>query len=179
MRFVATPIDGVHVIEAEPHSDERGTFTRIYCADEFRAHGLELPDRQSAISRNRHAGTLRGLHYIVAASGEAKLVRCIRGRVFDVAVDLRRDSRTFGLHVAVELDGERANALYIPRGVAHGFLTLEADSDILYQFSQPYRAGLEAGVRWNDPTINIQWPREPAIVSERDRALPWLSDVAG
>jgi dTDP-4-dehydrorhamnose 3,5-epimerase len=179
MRFVATPIDGVHLIEAEPHSDERGTFSRVYCADEFRAHGLELPDRQIAISHNRRAGTLRGLHYIVAAMGEAKLIRCTRGRVFDVAVDMRRDSRTFGLHFATELAAERATALYIPRGVAHGFMTLEADSDILYQFSQPHRAGLETGVRWNDPTIGIQWPREPAILSERDRSLPWLADVAG
>jgi dTDP-4-dehydrorhamnose 3,5-epimerase len=178
MRFVATPIDGVHFIEAEPHSDERGTFSRIYCADEFREHGLELPDRQLAISQNKQAGTLRGLHYITSATGEAKLVRCVRGRVFDVAVDLRRHSRTFGLHVAIELDVERPSALYIPRGVAHGFLTLEADSAILYQFSQPHRSGSEAGVRWNDPTINIQWPREPAILSERDRALPWLADVA-
>lgn len=178
MRFVATPIAGVHVVEAEPHSDERGTFSRIYCADEFRAHGLELPDSQCAISHNKRAGTLRGLHYIVAASGEAKLVRCTRGRVFDVAVDVRRDSRTFGLYFAIELNVERPSALYIPRGVAHGFLTLEEDSDILYQFSQPHRAGLEAGVRWNDPTINIQWPREPAMLSERDRALPWLTDVA-
>ena len=178
MRFVATSVDGVHVVESESHSDERGTFTRIYCADEFRAHGLELPDRQFAISHNQWAGTLRGLHYIAAAVGEAKLVRCIRGRVFDVAVDVRRDSRTFGQHVSIELSVERPSALYIPPGVAHGFLTLEADSDILYQFSQPYRAGIEAGVRWNDPTINIRWPREPAILSERDRALPWLNDVA-
>jgi dTDP-4-dehydrorhamnose 3,5-epimerase len=177
MRFVATPIDGVYVIDAEPHSDERGTFSRIYCADEFRAQGLELPDRQFAISHNPLAGTLRGLHYIVAPVGEAKLVRCIRGRVFDVAVDVRRNSRTFGVHFAVELSTERTSALYIARGVAHGFLTLEADSDILYQFSQPHRAGIEAGVRWNDPTINIRWPREPAILSERDRALPWLTDV--
>ena len=178
MRFVATHIDGVHVIETEPHSDERGTFSRIYCADEFRAHGLELPDRQIAISQNRRAGTLRGLHYIVAASGEAKLVRCIRGRVFDVAVDVRRDSPTFGRYFSIELSGERPSALYIPRGFAHGFVTLEADSEVLYQFSQPHRAGLETGVRWNDPTINIRWPREPALISARDSALPWLTDVA-
>jgi dTDP-4-dehydrorhamnose 3,5-epimerase len=178
MRFVATPIDGVHVIEAEPQSDERGAFSRIYCADEFRAHGLELPDRQMAISSSRRAGTMRGLHYIPAAMGEAKIVRCTRGRVFDVAVDMRRDSRTFGLYFAIELAVERPGALYIPRGVAHGFMTLEADSDVLYQFSQPHRAGVETGVRWNDPTINIPWPREPAILSERDRALPWLADVA-
>lgn len=177
MRFVATHIDGVHIVEAQPHADERGTFSRIYCADEFRAHGLELPDRQLAISQNRQAGTLRGLHYIAAAPGETKLVRCVRGRVFDVAVDVRRQSRTFGEHVSIELSAERPNALYIPKGVAHGFLTLEPDSDILYQFSQPYRAGVDAGVRWNDPTINIHWPREPAVLSERDRALPWLADV--
>lgn len=178
MRFVATTIGGVHVIDVDTHLDERGTFARIYCADEFRAHGLELPDRQSAISRNRLAGTLRGLHYIIAAAGEAKLVRCIRGSVFDVAVDLRRDSPTFGLHVSVALNAEKASAVYIPPGVAHGFLTLEADCDILYQFSQPHRAGLEAGVRWNDPTIGIAWPQEPVTLSERDRALPRLTDVA-
>lgn len=179
MRFVATPIGGVHVIEMESHLDERGAFSRIYCADEFSAQGLELPDRQSAISRNQRAGTLRGLHYIVPDLGEAKVIRCIRGRVFDVAVDVRRDSPTFGLHVALELSAEGGSALYIPRGVAHGFLTLEAHCDLLYQFSQPHRAGLEAGVRWNDPTINISWPREPAILSERDSSLPWLCDVAG
>lgn len=178
MRFVATPVDGVYLVEAEPHSDERGTFSRIYCADEFRARGLELPDRQLAVSQNNLAGTLRGLHYILAEQGEAKLVRCIRGRVFDVAVDVRRNSPTFGLHVAIELDAERLSALYIPRGVAHGFLTLEPDSHILYQFSQPYRAGLESGVRWDDPKINIRWPSEPSILSERDRTLPWLADVA-
>ena len=177
MHFKATVIPGVHEIEVDIHSDDRGSFARVYCLDEFRAQGLELPDRQSAISRNPMKATLRGLHFIEEDLGEAKLVRCIRGRVFDVAVDLRRSSPSFGHHVAVELSEDKANALYIPRGVAHGFITLEDSSDLLYQFSQPHRAGLEKGVRWDDPDIAVAWPLVPTSISERDRSLPRLSDL--
>jgi dTDP-4-dehydrorhamnose 3,5-epimerase len=177
MRFVATPIAGVHAIEVDRHDDRRGYFARVYCADEFHAHGLELPDRQAAISHNRTRGTLRGLHFIDEAVGEAKLVRCIRGRVFDVAVDLRAGSSSFARHVAMELSAERANALYIPRGVAHGFITLEEDCDILYLFSRPHRAGMEQGIRWDDPEVGIAWPLAPAVISDHDRALPTLSQL--
>lgn len=177
MRFKATAIPGVHEIEVDIHSDDRGSFARVYCLDEFRAQGLELPDSQSAISRNRLKATLRGLHFIEEDCGEAKLVRCISGRVFDVAVDLRPASVSFGRHVAIELSEHKANALYIPRGVAHGFITLEDSSDLLYQFSQPHRAGLEKGVRWDDPDIAIAWPLVPANLSERDQSLPRLSDL--
>jgi dTDP-4-dehydrorhamnose 3,5-epimerase len=179
MRFEPTAIPGVCEIEVDIHADDRGSLARTYCLDEFREHGLELPDRQSAISRNRARATLRGLHFIAEDVGEAKLVRCVSGRVFDVAVDLRRGSATFGRHVAAELSADKANALYIPRGVAHGFITLEDGSDILYQFSQPHRAGLEKGVRWDDPDIAIAWPLVPAVLSERDRSLPRLADLAG
>ena len=177
MRFVETAIAGVHVIEVDKQEDERGSFARIYCADAFHAHGLELPDRQMAISHNRVKGTLRGLHFIEEEAGEAKLVRCIRGAIFDVAVDLRRKSPTFARHVAIHLNAERGNAIHLPRGVAHGFITLEADSDVLYQFSQPHRVGLEKGVRWNDPDLGIKWPIVPALLSDRDRALPFLSEL--
>lgn len=177
MRILGTAISGVHVIELDRQEDERGSFARIYCADEFRDAGLELPDRQMAISQNRLKGTLRGLHFIDEEVGEAKLVRCMRGAIFDVAVDLRRESPTFGHHVAVELNAEAGRALFLARGVAHGFITLEDDSDLLYQFSQSHRTGLEKGVRWNDPVIGIKWPLDPIVISDRDRALPFLTEL--
>jgi dTDP-4-dehydrorhamnose 3,5-epimerase len=176
MRFTKTGIPGVHIIEVDKQEDERGSFARIYCADEFRAQGLELPDRQVAISRNRVQGTLRGLHFIGEEARETKLVRCISGRIFDVAVDLRRESPTFSRHVTIDLSAERCNAIHLPCGVAHGFITLEDDSDVLYQFSQPHRAGLEKGIRWDDPDIGIKWPLAPVLLSDRDRALPLLSE---
>ena len=179
MRFAETAIAGVHIIDVDKHEDPRGSFARVYCADEFRAQGLELPDRQAAISHSRAKATLRGLHFIDELEGEAKLVRCIRGRIFDVAVDLRPGSPTFARHITAELSAEEGNALHLPRGVAHGFLTLKDDCDIFYQFSQPHRAGLEKGVRWDDPQIGIAWPLAPAVLSERDRALPLLSELAG
>lgn len=178
MRFTKTEVAGVHIIEVDKQEDERGSFARIYCADDFRKQGLELPDRQIAVSHNKLKATLRGLHFIDEQDGEAKLVRCIRGAVFDVAVDLRRQSPSFGRHVAFDLSERQGNALYLPRGVAHGFITLEDDCDILYQFSQPHRAGLERGVRWNDPDIGIDWPLAPALLSDRDKALPFLSELS-
>jgi dTDP-4-dehydrorhamnose 3,5-epimerase len=177
MQFLQTAIGGVHIIEVDKTRDERGSFARIYCSDEFRSLGLELPDSQIAISENRLTGTLRGLHYIEEDVGEAKLVRCIRGAIFDVAVDLRRGSSTFGRHVTIYLHAEAGNAIYLPRGVAHGFVTLEDESDLLYQFSQPHRAGLEKGVRWNDPNIGIKWPLAPVVLSDRDRTLPFLAEL--
>lgn len=176
MRFTPTLLPGVFEIDVERHADVRGSFERIYCAEEFAEHGLELPGSQSAISRNTKRATLRGLHVIPEAEGEAKLVRCIRGRVFDVAVDVRPGSATHGRHVSTELSAERGNALFLPRGVAHGFIALEDDSDLLYQFSQPYRPGVETGVRWDDPALAIEWPLAPQVISERDLSLPLLAD---
>lgn len=176
MRFAQTLLSGVFEIDVERHSDARGSFERIYCADEFGEHGLEPPGRQSAISRNTERATLRGLHVIPEVEGETKLVRCIRGRVFDVAVDLRPGSLTHGRYISTELSAERGNALFLPRGVAHGFITLEDNSDLLYQFSQPYRAGVEAGVRWDDPMLAVEWPLTPLVISERDLSLPLLAE---
>lgn len=179
MQFATTEIAGVMIIEATRHDDARGHFTRILCSEEFAEQGLELPIHQAAISYNRHPATLRGLHFIPEDHGEAKLVQCIRGRVFDVAVDVRPGSPTFGRHTALELDAHRLNAFYLARGIAHGFVTLEADCEILYHFSQPHRPRIERGVRWDDPAIAIDWPLEPAVISDRDRTLPLLTELRG
>jgi dTDP-4-dehydrorhamnose 3,5-epimerase len=176
MRFAPTLLPGVFEIDIERHADARGSFERIYCSAEFAEHGLELPASQSAISRNTRQATLRGLHVIPEAEGEAKLVRCIRGRVFDVAVDIRPGSPTHGRHIAAELSAERGNALFLPRGVAHGFITLENDCDLLYQFSRSHRPGVELGLRWNDPALAIAWPLTPQVISERDLSLPLLAE---
>jgi dTDP-4-dehydrorhamnose 3,5-epimerase len=179
MRFLETEIAGVHFIEVDRHVDDRGSFARIYCSYEFRSRDLELPDNQMAISTNLLRGTLRGLHFIEEEVGEAKLVRCIRGAIFDVVVDLRRQSPTFGRNVSIELSATRGDAIFIPRGVAHGFITLEDGCELLYQFSQPHRAVLEKGIRWDDPKLAIDWPLQPVVLSERDRSLPFLADLTG
>lgn len=178
MVFLETPIPNVMRIVAEPHYDARGHFARTYCNDAFAQAGLELPTAQIAISHNAKKGTLRGLHFIPAAEGESKLVRCIRGAIFDVAVDLRPASPTFCQWTSIELSAQNMDALYIPRGVAHGFVTLSDDADILYQFSQPYRPGLEQGVAWDDPDIAVNWPLSPTVMSNRDKALPLVSQIA-
>ena len=177
MLFETTLIPGVTIIEEERYPDERGYFARVYCAGEFAEQGLELPMSQAAISHTARKATLRGLHYIPEEVGEAKLVRCVRGSIFDCAADMRRGSPTFGRHVAVELSAERGNALYLPRGVAHGFITLEDDCDILYQFSRAYRPGIELGIRWDDPDLAIAWPVPPALLSQRDADLPLLAEA--
>ncbi len=177
MRVSPTAIAGVVDIESDIFRDERGSFQRAYCAQEWQAAGLEPVEAQSAISRNRLPATLRGLHFIPEEDGEAKFVRCIRGRIFDVAVDLRPQSPTYRQHISRMLDADRGNALYLPRGVAHGFVTLQADSDIFYQFSRPHRPGIECGIRWDDPAIGIDWPVAPEVISQKDRDLPYLSAI--
>lgn len=172
MRFIATDIPGVLVIEAEPRADERGAFARLQCPDEFGAAGHAFAPVQTSLSRNPAAGTLRGLHYQPAPYAETKLVRCVRGRIFDVAVDLRADSPTHRRWVGVELSAENLRGLFIPAGVAHGFLTLEPDSDVLYQIAPEYEPGHEAGVRWDDPAFGVAWPFSPVLMSDRDALYP-------
>jgi dTDP-4-dehydrorhamnose 3,5-epimerase len=172
MRFAATGIDGVVLVEAEARTDERGAFARLHCPEEFAAAGHPFAPAQTSLSRNLHAFTLRGLHYQPPPFAETKLVRCVRGRIFDVAVDLRPDSPTHGRWTAAELSAENACALLVPEGVAHGFLTLEADSDVLYQIAPTYQPGHEAGVRWDDPAFAIAWPAAPQVISPRDAAYP-------
>jgi dTDP-4-dehydrorhamnose 3,5-epimerase len=167
MRFLPTALPGVMLVEPEPTGDARGHFARLFCSDEFARAGIAFVPTQTSLSFNRARHTLRGMHY--CREREAKLVRCTRGRIFDVALDLRRDSATFRRWLAVELDPVRAHALYIPAGVAHGFLSLEPETDVLYQIDRPYRPGFDAGVRWNDPQFAINWPAAPAVIDARDR----------
>jgi dTDP-4-dehydrorhamnose 3,5-epimerase len=170
MRFLPTVLPGVTIVEPEPVSDARGHFTRLSCPDEFARAGIAFVPTQTSLSFNRARHTLRGMHYCLEP--EAKLVRCTRGRIFDIAVDLRRDSATFRRWFGLELDPVRAHALYVPSGVAHGFLSLEPDSDVLYQIDRRYRPGFDAGVRWNDPQFAIDWPAVPAVIDPRDRDFP-------
>jgi dTDP-4-dehydrorhamnose 3,5-epimerase len=160
------------VIETDFAHDERGSFGRIFCASEFAAWGLCSSFTQSSLSRNRGALTLRGMHFQAAPHEEIKLVRCTRGALFDVLVDLRRTSSSFGKWFGVELTADNARALYVPAGVAHGFLTLEDQTEVLYHMDTEFHAESARGIRWNDPALAIQWPAEPRLMSARDRSYP-------
>ena len=172
MRFSATEIAGVVIVETEPHTDDRGGFARLHCPDEFAAAGISFAPAQTSLSTNPGMGTLRGLQFQRAPFAEAKLVRCVRGRVFDVAVDLRPDSPTHRRWMAAELSAVNLRALFIPEGIAHGFLTLEHDSDVLYQIAPAHTPGHAAGVRWNDPAFGVAWPMTPKLMSPTDAGLP-------
>lgn len=172
MRFSRTHIAGVVVVDIEPVHDDRGYFARLHCPDEFAEAGYPFSPVQTSLSRNHALHTLRGLHYQMGSDGESKLVRVVRGRAFDVAVDLRPDSWTHRKWTTVELSAENGRAILLPPGVAHGFLTLERDTDVLYQIDQAYQPGREQGARWDDAAFNITWPAQPAVISARDGAYP-------
>lgn len=169
MIFEAMPIAGAVLVRMERREDERGFFARLWCHDEFTAHGIGVDMVQASVSHNRLAGTVRGMHYSALPSREAKLVRCARGCVFDVIVDLRPDSPTYLRKHAIRLDAEGGNALYVPPQVAHGFQTLEADTDIHYMMSDYYRPELARGVRHDDPAFGIVWPLPVSVIADRDR----------
>jgi dTDP-4-dehydrorhamnose 3,5-epimerase len=176
MRFEGSQIEGLFRIEVEPREDERGWFARLTCPNEFAAAGINFTPRQTSLSHNRQHLTLRGLHW--CAEDETKIVRCTRGRIFDVAVDLRKGSSSYCKWIGVELSAINATALLIPTGVAHGFLSLEDDSDVLYAIDRIYRSGFDRGVRWNDPAFAIAWPATPAIINSRDAQYPdYLGDT--
>ncbi len=179
MRFVETAIAGVVVVELEEHEDERGSFARTWCRDEMAAAGLASELAQCSLSRNHRAGTLRGLHFQRAPHEEAKLVRCTRGAMFDVAVDLRPGSPTRGEWFGVRLDPESGRALSVPDGCAHGFQTLVDETDVAYMISTRYAPDSSAGVRWDDPVLAIDWPDVDGerTISERDLALPGYEPV--
>ena len=177
MKFQPTAIAGVTVIDLEPRRDERGFFARAYCPEEMAKAGVPFTPVHVNLSRNLVAGTLRGLHYQFPPHGEAKLVRAVRGRIFDVAVDIRPSSPTYGRWHGEVLDWESGRALLIPQGCAHGFLTLEPDCDVLYMASAAYAGHAEAGIRFDDPAIGIDWPLAPEVVSDRDKAQPLLKDA--
>lgn len=168
MIFKPTNFRGAYVIEPERRADFRGYLARTYCEKEFAALGLETHIAQCSVSFNQRKGTLRGMHYQVAPFEEVKVVRCIRGAIYDVIIDLRPSSSTFKKHFAVELDERNGNALYVPAGFAHGFQTLAGNSEVFYQMSQYYSESHARGVRWNDPAFAIPWPEDARTILERD-----------
>ena len=172
MIFAETEFRGAFVIELERREDERGFFARSWCQQEFEERGLNPRLVQCNVSFNKLRGTLRGVHYQANPYEEAKLVRCTRGAVYDVIIDLRPESRTYLRWAAVELNEENRRALYVPEGLAHGFQTLEDGTEVFYQMSEAYRPEYARGVRWNDPAFRIRWPLERRIISARDRGYP-------
>jgi dTDP-4-dehydrorhamnose 3,5-epimerase len=166
-----TDLPGLRVIELEASTDERGSFARTFDAAEWESRGMSTRVEQCSLSRNALRGTLRGMHYQAAPFAECKLVRCGRGAIFDVAVDLRPDSPGFRRWFGVELSESNDTLLYIPEGLAHGFFTLTDDSEVLYQISERYSPEHSRGVRWDDPAFGIAWPDEPRVISDRDRAF--------
>ena len=172
MKFHETKILGVFEIRLEPHADERGFFARTFCQKEFDDHRLNSKVVQCNTSRNTHKGTLRGMHFQEAPFSETKIVRCTRGALYDVVVDLRPQSKTFKDWAALTLTEEAGNMVYIPDGCAHGFLTLTDGADVFYQMSESYKPEAARGVRWNDPAFGIHWPTDVKVISERDRTYP-------
>lgn len=177
MIIEALPIAGAFRIKTESHIDERGRFSRTFDADIFRANGLETNFIQRSVSFNIKHGTLRGLHWQADPHGEIKTVRCTRGAVFDVLVDLRKGSATFGKWYGEELTPDAPAMLYIPKGCAHGFQTLADASEIYYEISATYAPHAARGVRYDDPALAIKWPLPNPIISDRDRQLPLVSEL--
>ncbi len=172
MQYEPLPITGALVVKIEAHRDERGFFARTFCSREFAAHGLPGSVVQVSISYNELRGTLRGMHFQWPRSREDKLVRCIRGSMVDVLLDLRPDSSTYLTHCAVQLDDQKRNAVFIPHGIAHGFQTLADDTEVLYQMTDFFAPDLASGVRWDDFAFGIRWPLRPTKISERDANYP-------
>lgn len=169
MIFLETELQGAFIIKLEKFKDERGFFARSWCRREFENQGLNPNLVQCNISFNRKKGTLRGMHYQAPPYEEAKLVRCTMGAIYDVIIDLRPDSSTFKKWISVEMTSENRKMIYVPEGVAHGFITLEDNTEVFYQMSEFYAPDSARGIRWNDPVFNIQWPIEPTTLSERDQ----------
>lgn len=172
MIFNATDLEGVVLIAPEKRGDDRGFFARMFCADEFAAQGLETRFVQQNMSRSTHRGTLRGMHFQRAPHAEVKLIRCVVGAVYDVLVDLRRDSPTFRKWQGFELNDANNHTLYAPQGVAHGFMTLADDVEMTYLHSAAYAPSAEGGVRWDDPAFAIAWPMAPTVMADKDKAWP-------
>ena len=170
--YSPTAVAGAFRIEPERREDSRGFFARVWCEREMAEHGLNTRVAQSSVSFTRQRGTIRGLHLQLAPNAEVKLVRCIRGAIFDVVVDLRPDSPTYLQHATMELTGENRLAFYIPEGCAHGFQTLTDDVEVLYQMSEFYAPESARGVRWNDPAFGIRWPITNATILDRDASYP-------
>ena len=172
MIFKETSLKGAYIIELEKIEDSRGFFSRVWCKREFEEKGLDSYVAQSNLSFNNQAGTLRGMHFQVSPFEETKLVRCTRGRIYDVIIDMRPESPTYNQWTAFELTEDNYKMLYIPKDFAHGYQTLEHNSEIYYQVSQFYSPGSESGIRHNDPSLNIEWPLDVSAISDKDRNWP-------
>lgn len=172
MRFTPLRLAGAHLIDLEKRGDDRGFFARFFCHDEFEQKGLRSGFVQINNSLTAHKGTLRGMHYQLPPAAETKVVRCIRGALYDVILDIRPDSPTFGQSIGAELSAENRTMMYVPEGFAHGFLALEPDTEALYLVSSAYAPASERGIRFDDPTFAISWPFAPREVSEKDRSWP-------
>ena len=172
MIFKETHLKGAYLIELDKLQDERGFFARSFCQREFEEHGLNPHVVQCNVSFNTKKGTIRGMHYQVSPYEEAKLVRCTKGAIYDVIIDLRPNSNTYMKHYGVQLDTKNRSMLFVPEGFAHGFLTLEDNTEVLYQMSEFYAPDSARGFRWNDPAFGIEWPMEIKVISDRDRTYP-------
>jgi dTDP-4-dehydrorhamnose 3,5-epimerase len=177
MIFEPTAIHGVYVIDLTPMTDDRGFFARSFCRSEFAEVGLEPAVAQCNVSFNHAAGTLRGMHFQTMEAPEVKLVRCTKGALVDVVVDMRADSLTLGEHVAVELTADNHRAIYVPAMFAHGYQTLVDDTEAFYQVSHPYTPNTERGLRHDDPVLGIEWPTSIEVVSEKDRNWAMLDSI--
>ena len=172
MVFKENKLKGAYIVEGEPIKDDRGFFARTFCKEEFTRHQLDPCVAQCSISFNTKKGTLRGMHYQTKPYEEVRLVRCTRGRIFDVIIDLRPQSPTHKHWDAVELTADNRLMLYVPKGFAHGFQTLEDNTEVFYQMSEFYAPEFARGLRWNDPVFAIAWPLDNPILSARDRTFP-------
>lgn len=172
MIFTETKLEGAFIIELEKLSDQRGFFARSWCQNEFETHGLNCHIAQANISYNEKKGTLRGLHYQKSPHEEKKLVRCTKGSIYDVIIDLRSHSKTYAQWLSVELTAANYKMLYVPENFAHGYQTLEDNTEVFYQVSQYYTPGAESGIRWDDPIFYIHWPLEVQVISDKDKSWP-------
>jgi dTDP-4-dehydrorhamnose 3,5-epimerase len=172
VQFEPTAIAGAFFVELDVHEDERGLFARTFCEQIFAQAGIDMRVVQTNVSRNPTAGTLRGMHFQAPPHEEPKLIQCVRGRIFDVAIDLRRRAPSYRCSVCTELSADDNCLFFIPSGCAHGFLTLEGDSDVFYYMGAAFVPGAGRGVRWNDPTFEIPWPMSPRLISARDAEYP-------
>jgi dTDP-4-dehydrorhamnose 3,5-epimerase len=172
MRFIKTELEGAYVVEPEPFQDFRGTFARVFCTREFRENKLSSEMVQTNFVHTYKKHTLRGLHYQAEGAEEDKLIQCVRGSILDVLVDIRKNSETFGRHISIELSERNGRMVYVPRRFAHGYISLEDNSSVIYQVTNFYAPGKEKGIRWNDPFFKIVWPTSDPILSEKDSNFP-------
>jgi dTDP-4-dehydrorhamnose 3,5-epimerase len=176
MKFTETKLKGAFIVEIEKLTDDRGFFGRSWCRKEFEAYGLTSRVVQTNVSFNRKKATLRGMHYQIAPHQESKLIRCTRGAIYDVIIDLRSELPTYKQWVGVELTADNYSMLFVPEGFSHGFMTLMDNTEITYQVSEFYTPGSEKGIRFNDPTVRIRWPLEVSVISDKDRTWPDFVD---